>query len=183
MTKRWLSLVLVLTLLSTLFTGVAFAKVEYPASFSGAKAHTLTAGVANTVTLGTIDCEANNVASALVDQWGTHGVKVAFKTGRGDEDWVNVPSTVTLDPNDNTKVIWEAKYTPKMLPSGVNYEIKIQNALNGFTVPTGYEDNEIKVTVTGSNLGSYTIKDNYWIDVDLRNDQCRQDCPGGALLC
>ena len=166
MTKRWLSLVLVLTLLSTLFTGVAYAKVEYPASFSGATTHTLTAGVANTVTLGTIDCKASNVASALVKQWGTHGVGVAFKTGSGDKDWVNVPSTVRLDAIDDTEVIWEAKYTPKMLPSGVNYEIKIQDAVADFTVPTGYEDNEIKVTVTGSNLGSYTIENNYWIDVD-----------------
>ena len=165
MTKRWLSLVLVLTLLSTLFTGVAYAKVEYPASFSGATTHTLTAGVVNTVTLGKIVCQESKVASALVDQWGTDGVQVAFKNGSGNNDWDDVPSTVTLDPNDNTKVIWEAEYTPKMLPSSGSYEIKIQGGGSYFTVPTGYQGNTIKVTVDGSSLGSYTIANHYRIDV------------------
>ena len=180
MTKRWLSLVLVLTLLSTLFTGVAFAAEEYSASFSGAKDHTLTAGEANTVTLGTIDCKESNVANALVKQWGTHGVQVAFKNGSGINDWDNVQSTVKLDANDNTKVIWEAVYTPEMLPSSVSYEIKIQNAVPDFTVTTAY-GNTIKVTVADSNLGTYKIEDLYAVQAEAT--ELNEDMTTTAQFC
>ncbi|HIS00840.1 MAG TPA: Ig-like domain-containing protein, partial [Candidatus Excrementavichristensenella intestinipullorum] len=163
MTKRWLSLVLVLTLLSTLFTGVAFA-ATYDLEVANTQTHVLTPGVEEEIILGTIDCsEAGNNGALLAEKVAAHlnDLEEVAAFSKGGSEWDDKPVTATAD---RAVVTVKAKYAPAALPAG-EYKIVLAGGGSSITFNTN-ETNTCEITV--SNFGAYTIGDHYQIDVDSR---------------
>ena len=162
MTKRWLSLVLVLTLLSTLFTGVAYAD-DYDLTLDGATDHPLASLQSQLITLGTIDCseEGGEYAAELAAKVAnelTESLKLAFAKDSAQSKWDDdIPVTATAE---GSTVTVQATYAPKALPAG-QYVIKQSGAKDYYTFTTSGNNS---CTIRFPNdFGTYTIQDNYAI--------------------
>ena len=162
MTKRWLSLVLVLTLLSTLFTGVAYA-AGYDLTLDGATDHQLAPLQSQLITLGTIDCseEGGEYAAELAAKVAnelTESLKLAFAKNSERTAWDDdIPVTATAE---GSTVTVQATYTPKALPAG-QYVIKQSGGKDYYTFTTSGNNS---CTIRFPNdFGTYTIQDKYAI--------------------
>ena len=123
MTKRWLSLVLVLTLLSTLFTGVAFAEA-YTVGYTTSAPETLTPGVGATVTLGTAAVRDEYTANVVVKQ--LEATSLYFNA---DGEWSkfgtvsSTEATVSKQTDTLYHITWKATFEPLMGTAPGTYEI------------------------------------------------------------
>ena len=168
MTKRWLSLVLVLTLLSTLFTGVAFAETTYNLKVQVIEDRVLTPGVENQITLGTIDCaEAGGAyADSLADQVAAHltqNLKIAF--AEGSEAWDDGNSVSATA--EGSVVTVTATYKPAPLPADT-YRIMQMGGRDTYVFTTSGSNTcriQLGSSTTG-NFGTYTIEDEYQVVTD-----------------
>ena len=162
MTKRWLSLVLVFTLLSTLFAGVAMAD-EVSLTFTPASAETtpitLEPGKENSVRLGTISC--GNEPTRGYIQNGLQG-KIHFDDGKGGI-WPNVAGVEVknLNTTEQTAEVW-VTFTP--LYTAPNTIRKIATASFGDVTFGGTSGTTYKITFNNTDpMGYFKVVDSYAI--------------------
>ena len=151
MTKRWLSLVLVLTLLSTLFTGVAFAEDYTSTATANAKPVTVTPGEKVTISLGTINCE-NSTRRARVLESLTETAKVYYED---QPNFKQASVSAEADATEEAIINWYASFAVPVLPAG-NYAVRTSER-NDITLPIGNGDKDIIDVPDDQNLAQYVI--------------------------
>ena len=157
MTKRWLSLVLVLTLLSTLFTGVAFA-ADFTVGYNTSAPETLTPGVAATVTLGTAEVGDEGTAKVVAEK--LEDTSLYFNA---DGEWnkygtvSSTEATVSKQTDTLYHITWKATFEPLMGTAPGTYEIATSSYADIVASDSANNTFTIKLKEGSKPVGRYTI--------------------------